>query len=49
MPILFDDVTCDGSETGIEFCDHDGIGEHNCGHSEDAGVRCAQCKWTTTI
>ena len=39
-PILLDNVGCSGSETRLVDCINDGIGVHNCGHSEDAGVRC---------
>ena len=38
--ILLDDVKCSGSEASLFDCPHRGIGEHNCGHSEDVGVRC---------
>ena len=38
--IWLDDVNCDGSESGIEKCGHGGWKQHNCGHGEDAGVRC---------
>ena len=44
MPILFDDVECRGDETGIEYCNHAGIAKENCGHTEDAGVRCQPCE-----
>ena len=37
--ILLDDVQCDGTESYLTNCTH--ITNHNCGHSEDAGVRCA--------
>ncbi|XP_033752445.1 deleted in malignant brain tumors 1 protein-like isoform X2 [Pecten maximus] len=37
-PILMDEVGCDGSETSILSCTR-GQG-HDCGHHEDAGVRC---------
>ena len=37
--ILLDDVQCDGTESYLTNCTH--ITNHNCAHSEDAGVRCA--------
>ncbi|PIK38168.1 putative deleted in malignant brain tumors 1 protein-like, partial [Apostichopus japonicus] len=39
--IWLDDVVCSGSEEHILACGNRGVGEHNCGHYEDAGVRCA--------
>ena len=42
LQILLDDVDCDGDEETIFECQHRGIGDNNCGHSEDAGVRCGK-------
>ena len=39
--IWLDDVNCDGNETSLINCPtYSAIGDHNCGHYEDAGVRC---------
>ncbi|XP_019855587.1 PREDICTED: deleted in malignant brain tumors 1 protein-like [Amphimedon queenslandica] len=39
--IVLDDVQCVGSESYLTNCTH--TINHNCTHSEDAGVRCALC------
>ena len=41
-PIQLDDLGCSGLESSILLCSHAGIQQHNCGHSEDAGVQCTQ-------
>ena len=38
--IVLDDVQCTGSELRLVDCRHNGLGNHNCDHSQDAGVRC---------
>ncbi|KAF7686757.1 neurotrypsin [Silurus meridionalis] len=38
--VLLDEVSCTGNELSIEQCQKTAWGEHNCDHSEDAGVSC---------
>ena len=39
-PIFLDNVECNGIQTRLSECPHRGIGDSNCRHFEDAGVRC---------
>ena len=39
-PIFLDNVVCRGTESSLLECSTNRIGQHNCDHSEDAGVRC---------
>ena len=39
-PIWLDDVRCVGTESRLANCPAHSIGDHNCAHGEDAGVRC---------
>ena len=41
QPIWLDSTDCIGNEVTIAECHHNGWGEHNCDHSEDAGVICS--------
>ncbi|KAK1885791.1 Neurotrypsin [Dissostichus eleginoides] len=38
--VLLDEVRCTGNELTLEQCPKSAWGEHNCQHSEDAGVSC---------
>ena len=42
MPIWFDNLSCYGDENRLIDCPlfQTRIGEHNCGHDEDVGIRC---------
>ena len=39
--IWLDNVNCQGHESSIVNCQHNGWGSHNCGHYEDASVICS--------
>ncbi|XP_071807344.1 scavenger receptor cysteine-rich domain superfamily protein-like [Asterias amurensis] len=38
--ITLDDIACLGSEDRLVDCPNRGLGQHNCAHTEDAGVVC---------
>lgn len=40
-PIWLDDLRCTGTEGHLTGCPSNGIENHNCFHTEDAGVRCS--------
>ena len=44
LPILLDDLQCNGDERSLLECSHRGVGVHNCDHSEDVGVICPNGK-----
>ena len=38
--IVLDNLLCRNTESRLVDCPHNGVGAHNCDHSDDAGVRC---------
>jgi len=39
--IWLDNVECFGTESDIFACQHNGFGNHNCEHDNDASVECS--------
>ncbi len=48
VPIHLDELECDGDELMLSDCGHSGVGIHNCGHHEDAGVICVSSELLCT-
>lgn len=46
--VWLDEVRCTGNELTLEQCPKSAWGEHNCLHSEDAGVSCSPLTGNTT-
>ena len=40
VPIHLDEVNCNGTESNLLDCLHNGIGVHDCDHGEDVGIMC---------
>ena len=40
VPIILDNVVCNGSESNLLSCQHSPVFEHNCQHYEDVAVVC---------
>ena len=47
--ILLDELQCSGSESRLIDCPHNGLGNHDCSHREDAGVRCSGIFFVTNV
>ena len=47
--IWLDNLRCTGNETDLFTCRHNGPGNHNCNHNEDAGVVCTDIRKCITL
>ena len=41
-PIWLDNLRCTGNENSLFSCPANAVGNHNCVHLEDAGVKCGK-------
>lgn len=41
VPVILDNVVCNGSEPNILACSHSRLGSYGCSHSRDVGVVCS--------
>ena len=48
-PIWIDEAGCTGEEQSLLECPIEPLGVNNCGHEEDAGVRCPRGKYDVTV
>jgi len=46
--IWLDNLFCTGFESRLINCNHNGFGNHDCSHSEDAGLIC-DCKCSNSV
>ena len=46
-PIWLNGVNCNGNESSLDQCQHQGWGGHNCRHDEDVGIVCYTGIWTS--
>ena len=46
-PVHLDGMACNGSETSLVQCPHNGWGTVSCGHSDDVGVFCGKYSMST--
>ena len=44
-----DDVECYGNESSLQQCHHNGVGNHSCGHNDDASFACINCMLLVSI
>ncbi|XP_048254124.1 deleted in malignant brain tumors 1 protein-like [Haliotis rufescens] len=47
--IWLDNLNCNGTESSLKRCSHNGWGTHNCGHHEDVGILCDENEVTVKL